>query len=108
MARGALYAEGVTIRPAIALNVPTVQNKTMSASKMIFLQRRWAPQQSPDEIEAMATQLHTDGEAKFWLTPQMTLARQVGLSERQIADAKSAVERHIEEITNAWNKHFGS
>jgi Domain of unknown function (DUF4160) len=51
---------------------------------------------------------HPDGEAKFWLTPEVTLARQVGLSGRQIADAKLVVERHIEEITNAWNKHFGS
>ena len=49
---------------------------------------------------------HPDGEAKFWLSPSVTLATQTGLSPRQIDAAESAVERHIVEITDAWNKHF--
>jgi hypothetical protein len=51
---------------------------------------------------------HPDGEAKFWLTPTVSLATYVGLSPRQIRDAQTVVEAHIEEIKNAWDQHFGS
>ena len=51
---------------------------------------------------------HPDGEAKFWLTPQFAVANYTGLSEKQLREAQSVVERHIEEIQNAWNFHFGS
>jgi len=49
---------------------------------------------------------HPDGEAKFWLTPEVLLATHVGLSQRQLREAQSVVERHIEEIRNAWFRHF--
>ena len=50
---------------------------------------------------------HPDGEAKFWLTPQVSLASNVGLSAAQLREAQAVVEAHIEEIKNAWNDHFG-
>ena len=50
---------------------------------------------------------HPDGEAKFWLTPSVELANHTGLSPRQLREAQSAVERHIEEISHAWTRHFG-
>ncbi len=51
---------------------------------------------------------HPDGEAKFWLLPKVSVAKAVGLSGRQIQDAQGIVEAHIEEITDAWIKHFGA
>ena len=51
---------------------------------------------------------HSDGEAKFWLTPQVSLATHTGLSARQLREAQSVVEVHIEEIRNAWPHHFAS
>lgn len=50
---------------------------------------------------------HPDGEAKFWLTPEVHLAVNMGLSSQQIAQAQDAVLTHIEEIRNAWYRHFG-
>jgi len=50
---------------------------------------------------------HSDGEAKFWLTPTVALATAVGLSERQLREAHLLVEKHLEEIQNAWNRYFG-
>ena len=50
---------------------------------------------------------HPDGEAKFWLTPVVALADHTGLSSKQLRDAQSVVEAHLEEITHAWNHHFG-
>lgn len=50
---------------------------------------------------------HPDGEAKFWLAPQVAVATSTGLSKGQLREAQSVVEKHIEEIRNAWNHHFG-
>ena len=51
---------------------------------------------------------HPDGEAKFWLTPDVHLAINVGLSPVQLRQAQAVVEAHILEINDAWNRHFGS
>ena len=51
---------------------------------------------------------HPDGEAKFWITPQVELAKNVGLSQTQIRQAQAVVVKHIKEIEHAWNRHFGS
>ena len=51
---------------------------------------------------------HPDGEAKFWLNPQVGLATNVGLSPKQLKEAERLVMIHLEEITNAWRTHFPS
>jgi hypothetical protein len=51
---------------------------------------------------------HPDGEAKFWLTPAVAVATSVGLSERQLREASTVIEEHLEEIRHAWTRHFGS
>jgi hypothetical protein len=51
---------------------------------------------------------HPDGEAKFWLTPTVSLATSTGLTAVQLNQAQAVVEAHIEEIRNAWHHHFGS
>ena len=50
---------------------------------------------------------HADGEAKFWLTPQVVLANHTGLSATQIRQAQAVVNAHLKEIQDAWNHHFG-
>jgi hypothetical protein len=50
---------------------------------------------------------HPDGEAKFWLTPEVALANQTGLSATQIRQAQAVVNTHLKEIQDAWNHHFG-
>jgi hypothetical protein len=51
---------------------------------------------------------HPDGEAKFWLTPEVHLANSIGLSKRQLLDAKEIIQTHIKEIHHAWNTHFSA
>jgi len=51
---------------------------------------------------------HPDGEAKFWLTPELELATSTGLSSKQIKEAQTLVAVHLEEITHAWKTHFPS
>ena len=50
---------------------------------------------------------HPDGEAKFWLSPEVSLANQTGLSATQIRQAQAVVNAHLKEIQDAWNHHFG-
>jgi len=50
---------------------------------------------------------HPDGEAKFWLSPTVELARKIGLSSQRIKEAERLVETHHQEIIDAWNIHFG-
>jgi len=51
---------------------------------------------------------HPDGEAKFWLSPELTLATSTGLSSQQIKEAQRLVAIHLEQITHAWHTHFPS
>ena len=49
---------------------------------------------------------HPDGEAKFGLTPDVQLASQTGLASHVLNEAKQLVEDHLEEIADAWHRHF--
>jgi hypothetical protein len=61
------------------------------------------------EEERMHVHVHSsDGEAKYWLDPKIELARNHGLSDRQLAKILSIVEEHENELITAWNSHFGN
>ena len=47
------------------------------------------------------------GEAKFWLEPNVELAKSFGFSQREIGEALRLVQEHEHEIRTAWNRHFG-
>ncbi len=51
---------------------------------------------------------HPDGEGKFWFTPDLALATNIGLSPKQPKEAERLVTIHLEEIANAWRTHFPS
>jgi Domain of unknown function (DUF4160) len=50
---------------------------------------------------------HPDGEAKFWLSPNVQHAHNIGLSLPRIKEAERLVETRQQEIIDAWNNHFG-
>ena len=49
-----------------------------------------------------------DGEAKFWLEPEIELAQNYGLSDKQISETMSEVRGRRDEIEHSWNQHFRS
>ena len=49
-----------------------------------------------------------NGEAKFWLEPQIELARNYKLSRFQLKEIENLIEVHYDEFTTAWQTHFGS
>ncbi len=50
----------------------------------------------------------SDGEVKFWLTPEIELAKNYKLSRSQIHAIEKIIEEHYEQITNSWSEHFGN
>jgi len=49
-----------------------------------------------------------DGEAKFWLEPEIELAKNFRYSRKQIKEIEILIEEHYDELIGAWRKHFGS
>lgn len=52
--------------------------------------------------------LCADGEAKFWLEPEIELARNHGLSGKQLRQVRETIEERYDELVKAWDEHFGS
>ncbi len=48
-----------------------------------------------------------DGEAKFWLEPEIELAGNHHLSRRQLKELEDIIEAHYDELKSAWQEHFG-
>jgi diadenosine tetraphosphate (Ap4A) HIT family hydrolase len=47
-----------------------------------------------------------DGEAKFWLEPEIELARNYQYSRKQLKEIESLMETHYNELISAWRQHF--
>lgn len=47
------------------------------------------------------------GEAKFWLEPQIELAKNHQYSRTQLKQIESLIEGHYDELISAWKQHFG-
>ena len=48
----------------------------------------------------------SDGEAKFWLEPEIELANNYHYSRKQLKEIESFIEVHHSELISAWEKHF--
>lgn len=49
-----------------------------------------------------------DGEATFWLEPLISVAKNHGLSSRQLNELKEIIEEKKDDIIEEWNRHFRS
>ena len=47
-----------------------------------------------------------DGEAKFWLEPEVELAVSKGLKSVELSELLRIVEERQDEIRNHWRRHF--
>ena len=50
----------------------------------------------------------SDDEAKFWLEPEVALAKNYRLSETQISELTEVITNRKDEIEAAWEKYFRS
>ena len=49
-----------------------------------------------------------NGEAKFWLDPEIELARNYRLSRLQLKQIEEIIEERYDQFTTAWQTHFSS
>ena len=49
-----------------------------------------------------------NGDAKFWLTPEIQLAHNYKLKRHELKQVEKIIEEHYDELTNAWRTHFGN
>lgn len=49
----------------------------------------------------------SDGDAKFWLEPDIEPAMQYGLGDHQMSEIHKIIREHSDELANAWREHFG-
>jgi len=47
-----------------------------------------------------------DGEAKFWLEPEIQLAKNHRYNRGQLKEIESLIEVHYDEFISAWRHHF--
>jgi hypothetical protein len=48
----------------------------------------------------------SEGEAKFWIEPIISMENYHGLSKHQLKQIQVLVEKNIDEIKQAWERHF--
>jgi hypothetical protein len=49
----------------------------------------------------------SEGEAKFWIEPQIEVAENEGLSRRDLNQIGKIIKDRRDEIASAWREHFG-
>ena len=47
-----------------------------------------------------------DGEAKFWLEPEIELAQNYQYNRMRLKEIESIIEVHYHEFVKAWKQHF--
>ena len=48
------------------------------------------------------------GEAKYWLEPDLELAKNHRLTRTELREIEQLIEAHFDELKTAWATHFGS
>ena len=51
--------------------------------------------------------ISSEGEAKFWLEPEIELAKNYRFTRRQPKEIELLFEEHYDELHSAWQRHFG-
>jgi hypothetical protein len=49
-----------------------------------------------------------NGEAKFWIEPQIELAKNYNLSRKELNEIETIIEEHYIEFKKAWEEHFAN
>ena len=62
---------------------------------------------SREEARAHVHVQHATGEAKFWLDPDLAVAKNYGLSPQRLATALRLAKEHRDDIRTAWDARFG-
>ncbi len=62
---------------------------------------------SREETRKHVHVISEQGEAKFWLEPDIQLAKAYRYRRLALKEIKSIIEEHYDELIRAWQDHFG-
>lgn len=62
---------------------------------------------SREELRVHVHVICPDGEAKFWLDPEVELAANKGLGSVELREIRRLIEERHDEIREHWRRHFG-
>ncbi len=48
-----------------------------------------------------------DGDAKFWMEPEIELAMAHGIASHQLTEIRKIIGEHEDELKSAWREHLG-
>ena len=106
-----LRSSGLAFGQPLTSNVSLLEDKLVTVTAwrlLLFVTANFVSSFfSREETRIHVHVAHVDGEAKFWLTPQVALANHIGLTAIQVRQAQAVVNAHLKEIQDAWNQHFG-
>lgn len=51
--------------------------------------------------------ISSDGEAKFWLEPEVALAKNHRFTTQQLKQIETLIEAHYDDLVGSWQAHFG-
>ncbi len=59
------------------------------------------------EEERMHVHIHSqNGEAKFWLEPEIELAKNYNLSRQELKQIEKIIEENENDFKSAWSRYF--
>lgn len=61
---------------------------------------------SREELRKHVHIVTSDGTAKFWLEPIISLADYINMSTKQLKEIQKIVEDNKNDFIKEWNKHF--
>jgi hypothetical protein len=61
---------------------------------------------SREESRMHVHAMSAEGEVKFWLEPDIELAKNCRFSRRQLREIEEIIEGRYDEIKAAWKEHF--
>ena len=48
----------------------------------------------------------SEGEAKYWLEPEIELAKNVKLKRHMLGEIEKVIEERYDDLVEAWKEHF--
>ncbi|PYF99481.1 MULTISPECIES: DUF4160 domain-containing protein [unclassified Thioalkalivibrio] len=63
---------------------------------------------SREETRKHVHVVSAEGEAKFWLEPELQLAQSWRYNRAQLKEIEWLIEEHHHELVSAWQRYFGS
>jgi ribosomal protein L16/L10AE len=75
-------------------------------SKTLFRDQGYRFFFNDDETRMHVIAYSWDGEAKFWLDPEVELEHTDKFTRLELEDVRELIDKHLEQLRGLWAEHF--